>query len=76
MKLKFIGKNIEVTDALREITAKKFEKLDKFFSKDIEGKVTYSAVKNDKIFVLYFFVVYLISIYFKKEILWKEILCL
>lgn len=50
MKLKFIGKNIEITDALRDITAKKFEKLDKFFAKDIEGKVTYSAVKNDKIF--------------------------
>ena len=50
MKLQFIGKNIEVTNALKEITAKKFEKLDKFFSKDIEGKVTYSAVKNDKIF--------------------------
>ena len=50
MKLQFIGKNIEVTDALKEITAKKFEKLDKFFSKDIEGKVTCSSVKNDKIF--------------------------
>lgn len=50
MKLQFIGKNIEITDALKEITAKKFEKLDKFFSKDIEGKVTYSSVKNDKIF--------------------------
>ena len=50
MKLKFIGKNIEITDALRDITAKKFEKLDKFFSKDIEGKVTYSSVKNNKIF--------------------------
>ena len=50
MKLQFIGKNIEVTNALKEITAKKFETLDTFFSKDIEGKVTYSAVKNDKIF--------------------------
>ena len=50
MKLQFIGKNIEITDALKEITAKKFEKLDKFFSKDIEGKVTFSSVKNDKIF--------------------------
>lgn len=50
MKLKFIGKNIEVTDALKDITSKKFEKLDKFFSKDIEGKVTYSSIKNDKIF--------------------------
>ena len=50
MKLQFIGKNIEITDALKEITAKRFEKLDKFFSKDIEGKVTFSSVKNDKIF--------------------------
>ena len=50
MKLQFIGKNIEITAALKEITAKKFEKLDKFFSKDIEGKVTFSSVKNDKIF--------------------------
>lgn len=50
MKLQFIGKNIEITDALKEITVKKFEKLDKFFSKDIEGKVTFSSVKNDKIF--------------------------
>ena len=50
MKLQFVGKNIEITDALKEITAKKFEKLDKFFSKDIEGKVTFSSVKNDKIF--------------------------
>lgn len=50
MKLQFIGKNIEITDALKEITAKKFEKLDKFFSKDVEGKVTFSSVKNDKIF--------------------------
>ena len=50
MKLKFTGKNIEVTDALKEVTLKKFEKLDKFFNKDIEGKVTYSVVKNNRIF--------------------------
>lgn len=50
MKLTFTGKNIEVTDALREITSKKFEKLDKFFQRDIEGKVTFSSVKNSKIF--------------------------
>lgn len=50
MKLTFTGKNIEVTDALKEITLKKFEKLDKFFQNDIEGKVTLSSVKNSKIF--------------------------
>ncbi|MCI5997426.1 MAG: ribosome-associated translation inhibitor RaiA [Peptoniphilaceae bacterium] len=50
MKLKFTGKNIEVTDALKEVTLKKFEKLNKFFSEDIEGKVSYSVIKNDRIF--------------------------
>ena len=50
MKLQLIGKNIEVTNALKEITAKSLKNWINFFSKDIEGKVTYSAVKNDKIF--------------------------
>ncbi len=50
MKLNFVGKNIEVTDALKDVTVKKFEKLDKFFSKDIEGKVVFSVVKNNRIF--------------------------
>lgn len=50
MKLNFTGKNIEVTNALKEVTLKKFEKLDKFFANDIEGKVSYSVVKNDRIF--------------------------
>lgn len=50
MKLSFVGKNIEITDSLRDVTKKKFEKLDKFFTKDIEGKVVFSVVKNDRIF--------------------------
>lgn len=50
MKLNFVGKNIEITDSLRDVTMKKFEKLDKFFTKDIEGKVVFSVVKNDRIF--------------------------
>lgn len=35
---------------LKEVTLKKFEKLNKFFSEDIEGKVSYSVIKNDRIF--------------------------
>lgn len=50
MKLTFTGKQIELTDALKEITLKKFEKLDKFFQGNIEGKVVFSTVKNSKIF--------------------------
>lgn len=50
MKLKFTVKNMELTDALKEVVINKFEKLDKFFSKDIEGKITLSVVKNNQIF--------------------------
>ncbi|NLL81220.1 MAG: ribosome-associated translation inhibitor RaiA [Tissierellia bacterium] len=49
MKLNFAGKNMEVTKALRDVTEKKFSKLDKFFQKDVEGNVTFSTEKNRKI---------------------------
>lgn len=49
MKLNFTGKNMEITDALRDVTAKKLGKLDKYFQKDIEGNVTFSSEKNRKI---------------------------
>ncbi|MDD2446436.1 MAG: ribosome-associated translation inhibitor RaiA [Tissierellia bacterium] len=49
MKLNFAGKNMEVTEALRDVTEKKFNKLDKFFQKDVEGNVTFSTEKNRKI---------------------------
>ncbi len=50
MKLNFTGKNMEITDALRDVTEKKLGKLDKYFQKDIEGNVTFSSEKNRKIF--------------------------
>lgn len=49
MKLNFAGKNVEVTQALRDVTEKKFGKLDKYFQKDIVGNVTFSTEKNRKI---------------------------
>ncbi len=49
MKMNYSGKNMEVTDALREVTTKKLSKLDKYFQQDIEGNVTFSTQKNFKI---------------------------
>ena len=49
MIMNYAGKNMEVTNALREVTEKKLSKLDKYFQKDIEGNVTFSTQKNRKI---------------------------
>ncbi|MCF6464027.1 ribosome hibernation-promoting factor, HPF/YfiA family [Clostridium sp. Cult1] len=49
MKLNFVGKNMEVTEALKDVTDKKLGKLDKYFQKDAEGNVTYSVERNRKI---------------------------
>lgn len=49
MKMNYTGKNVEVTEALRDVTEKKLTKLDKYFQKDIEGNVTFSTQKNRKI---------------------------
>lgn len=49
MKINFTGKNMDVTEALRNVTEKKMSKLDKYFQKDIEGNVTFSSEKNRKI---------------------------
>ncbi len=49
MIMNYVGKNMEVTNALREVTEKKLSKLDKYFQKDIEGNVTFSTQKNRKI---------------------------
>ncbi|MCF6465255.1 ribosome hibernation-promoting factor, HPF/YfiA family [Clostridium sp. Cult2] len=49
MKLNFVGKNMEVTEALKDVTEKKLGKLDKYFQKNAEGNVTYSVERNRKI---------------------------
>lgn len=49
MKLNYTGKNMDITDALRDVTNKKLSKLDKYFQEDIVGNVTFSSEKNRKI---------------------------
>lgn len=46
MKLTFTGKNIDVTNSLKEVTTSKLSKLDKYFDKDVEGDVTFSVERN------------------------------
>lgn len=49
MQLNFAGKNVEVTQALKDVTEKKLGKLEKYFQRDIIGNVTFSTEKNRKI---------------------------
>lgn len=49
MKIKVSGKNMEITNALRDITFKKIGKLDKYFEKDVETNVTFSVEKDRQI---------------------------
>ena len=48
MNIQYVGKNVEVTDALREVTEKKLDKLEKYFEDPIDGHVTFSTQKNNK----------------------------
>ena len=48
MNIQFVGKNVEVTDALREVTEKKLGKLEKYFEEPINGNVTFSTQRNNK----------------------------
>jgi putative sigma-54 modulation protein len=49
MKVTVTGKNFNVTDALRETIESKMEKLDKYFSKEAEAKITLSVEKERQI---------------------------
>lgn len=46
MKLIISGKNIDITQGIRNMTEKKFGKLDKYFFKDVEAKVTMNVEKD------------------------------
>lgn len=43
MKIILSGKNLEITDALRNQTIKKVSKLDRYFNEDVEAQVTMSV---------------------------------
>ena len=49
MKVTVIAKNMELTDALKEIVQKKISKLEKYFEKNVEAKATLSIQKSRQI---------------------------
>ena len=49
MRVTVIGKNIDVTPALKEIVEKKISKLDKYFEKDTHARATFSVQRNRQI---------------------------
>jgi putative sigma-54 modulation protein len=48
MKVNIYGKNMQLTDALKEATIKKVKRLDKFFQQDVEAKVVLSIERKDQ----------------------------
>ncbi|MDQ0508754.1 Ribosome-associated factor Y [Aedoeadaptatus ivorii] len=47
MRIEFFGKNIELTQALKNQAEKKLSKLDKYFAEEVEAKVTFSTMKGN-----------------------------
>ena len=50
MRVTVIGKNINVTPALKEIVERKISKLDKYFEPDVAARATLTVQKNSQIF--------------------------
>ncbi len=46
MRVTVIAKNMELTDALKEIVQKKISKLEKYFEAEVDAKATLSVQKN------------------------------
>ena len=49
MNIKLTGKNIDLTDGLKERVNDKMSKLDKYFNKDVDAQVTLKVQKLDQI---------------------------
>jgi putative sigma-54 modulation protein len=49
MKIKVVGKNLEVTGALKNMIESKLEKFGKYFQEDVEAQATLSVQKNRQI---------------------------
>lgn len=49
MRITVSGKNIDVTDALRNMAESKMDKIDKFFKDEVDAQVTLSVEKNRQI---------------------------
>ena len=50
MKIKIFGKNIEVTEGIRNAVEEKLGKLDKYFAEETKADVTLSVNRNDQQF--------------------------
>ena len=50
MRVTVIGKNINVTPALKEIVERKISKLDRYFEPDVSARATLTVQKNSQIF--------------------------
>lgn len=50
MRVTVIGKNIDVTPALKEIVERKISKLDRYFSPEVAARATLTVQKNSQIF--------------------------
>ncbi|MBU5668555.1 ribosome-associated translation inhibitor RaiA [Peptoniphilus sp. MSJ-1] len=48
MLMNFVGKNIELTDSLKDVAEKKFSKLDKYFSEEVEARVVFSTIREEQ----------------------------
>lgn len=48
MLFKFVGKNIDITDSLKDMAEKKLSKLEKYFSEEIEARVVFSVIKDSQ----------------------------
>ncbi len=46
MRISISGKNLEISDYMREVAEKKLAKLDRYFPQDTEAQVTLSVEKN------------------------------
>jgi putative sigma-54 modulation protein len=49
MKVIVTGRNLVITDAIREQVEKKLSKFDKYFKSDVEAQATFSTQKDDHI---------------------------
>ena len=50
MRVTVIGKNIDVTPALKEVVERKISKLDRYFEPDVAARATLTVQKNSQIF--------------------------
>ena len=48
MRLKYVGKNIQLRDNFKEVVTEKFDRLDKYFHEDVEAVVTMGTEGNRK----------------------------